>query len=255
MALTKEDKIGIIQSMMINHETLNPLVFDNQDQMFDDKRENLLKIANFIIEKSVAFFPHAQIKDIVLIGSICSYIYTESSDMDLFVFVDNIVPDNDALSNVLLKNINFSILQSYQPQFLNHPVDFGVLHVSNERIDGRNNYSLLRNEWNQKPVRKQLLFTAEELFSHYCQYSAQLHQFVASLDKINNAFLTQSSCAKLTEYLHDLRSKAFDAKDNSPEHEYSLDYYLYRILKRFGAYAHFQKYLIDSYKNLMSKKP
>lgn len=251
--LSRKEKLELVANMLQNHEVLLPYLFDEK-KMHADTRKKLLSIADFVIENFLAFSPHVIIKDILLHGSICSYTYSDSSDIDIFIVVDNIFP-NQKLTEVILNFMNISLAnQKNKPSFYGHPVDYGILHISNKRCQGRNIYSLLYDKWNDEPVRLEYPFTAEELFREYCQYSAKLHEYVASLEKIDNAFLTKESCIKLSDYLQMLRDKAFEAKNNSPEREYSLDYNLYRLLKRFNTYAHFKNYIQDSYKNLIRKK-
>lgn len=252
--LSKEKKLQLVTDMMQNHSVLLPDIFDKHKKIHPDIRNQLLNVANFIMEEVLPFFPCVTVKDIVLLGSICSYTYSASSDTDVFILVDNIFPDIK-LTGTVLNHINISLSDlKCRPFFHNHFMDCGILHISNKRCIGRNIYSLLYDKWNDEPKRLQYPFTPEELFREYCQYSAKLHEYVASLEKIDNAFLTKESCIKLSNYLQMLRDEAFEAKNTSPEREYCLDYNLYRLLKRFKTYAHFENYIQDSYKNLIRKK-
>lgn len=218
-------------------------------------RQRLLEFSDFLQEKGLGYFTNITIKDIILSGSICSYIYNDATDIDFLLVIDDIFPDNKELSqNILNKIIFYIVSRSYHPYFFGHPSDYGILFADNPKNNTFNSYSVLNNCWRQKPHRQEFSFSAEDLYEAYREYSQKLHQFVAQLEKINNAFLTMDSCRLLQSYLQDLRLKAFDAKENSLEHEYSLDYNLYRLLKKFGTYRHFQQYINVSYKNDIRKK-
>lgn len=248
--LSKEEKFQIIAQMMTNHHHLCPEIFDKDKQLLPVVHNKILDIVEFIKKEQLILFPKLNILDVTLNGSLCSHVYSTSSDIDLFVIVDDIVPDNIPLSQELLDKIN-KMLSSItcKPFFYTHPVDFGVLHYSNKRVKNFNSYSVLNACWKQEPVYQEFTFTAEDLYTEYCKYSKNLHQFVAALDKDEHNFLTPQSCQNLSDYLQNLRDEAFHAKENTSKHEYSFEYNLYRLLKKFGAYSHFQNYLQDSYKN------
>lgn len=241
--------------MLQNHSTLHMGLFDKNELMLPEIQKKLCRISDYLIAKISPFFNPFIVKDVVVVGSLCSYTYSDSSDLDIFVFVEDIVENDPDFTFRILTSINKSLLSPQsRPTFYGHVIDCGILPVSNERYQSKNNYSLLENKWNDKPQRMEYPFSPEELFKEYCKYSAELHGYVKSLEKINNSFLTFESCNALTRHLKRLRDKAFEAKDNSLHREYSLDYNLYRLLKRFGTYQHFDNYIKDSYKNYVGKK-
>lgn len=256
MPSSREEKIKLIKCMMQNHDTLCPDLFDANLNLVPEAKTKFLEIYDFIYQRSLIFFPDVQIKDFVISGSMCSYTYSDLSDLDLFIFVENVFPYSSELSNRILTCINsFLSSLSCKPKFYGHLIDYGVLTINDDRyFKNPYMYSILNNEWKQKPVRREYKFSVEELYSQYCKYSANLHQYVQSLEKINNAFLTAESCLLLRDFLKNIRLKAFETKDNSQEHEYSLDYNLYRLLKKFGTYTHFDNYVKDSFKYILSKK-
>lgn len=254
MSLSREDKIAIVADMLQNHQTLSPKLFDDRLMLRPEIHAHLLRIFEVYKKHVMSFYPLAELKDLILVGSICSYTYSQSSDFDLMAVLDNITGDSTISSKQILAPINYNILKfAWKPTIFGHDVDMGFIDTDNFRIGGINDYSVLHNKWNSQPIRQEYPFTAEELFAEYCRYSADLHKYVKSLEKIDDTFLTPQSCRKLKQYLFDLRIAAFEAKNHSPQREYSLEYNLFRLLKRFGAYTHFHSYIDDSFKHIMGR--
>lgn len=240
----------MIAQMMINHRCLCPEVFDEKDNLLPHVKAKIDDIVDFLKEDYLKAFPRLKILDITLQGSLCSHVYHDNSDIDMFIVVDDIFPDNQSLTENILNKINKSAgYLAYKPFIYTHPVDFGILYYKNKRIKDFNTYSVLNGQWKTPPHYQEFAFTPKELYAEYCIYSNNLHKFAAELEKTNGTFLTSPSCRKLDAYLQNLRDEAFDAKENSPTHEYSLAYNLYRLLKKFGTYTHFLNYIKDSYKN------
>ena len=254
MALSKEEKRAIIEGLINNHSTLCPDLFDKNNLLLPHVKSKIDDIVAFIKNGALRSFSEIKIIDISLNGSLCSYVYGSESDIDLFIVVDDIVPNDKWLTEKILNGINSHLFMlTSKPELYGHPVDFGVLHYQNKRVNDFNSYSVLNNCWKKEPVRQEFDFDVDELYQKYKDYSQELHKFVASLNKINDAFLMADSCEKLGQYLQNLRNKAFEAKENSDKHEYSLDYVLYRLLKKFGAYGHFLEYIKVSAKNNMRR--
>jgi len=252
--LSREQKLELVENMLQNHTVLQPDMFSPDELLRPEVRDKLLGVSDYVTQKIMAMLPSARIDDIVLLGSICSYAYSASSDVDLFIFVDNVLPDPNQAAWLLDWINQWIATLKCLPVVFGHRVDCGILLVNNSRHSGHNFYSVQKNCWIDKPVRMEYPFSAEELFQSYCQYSAELHHFVAGLEKVNNAFLTRESSFRLRVYLKELRDKAYESRDHSSLREYSLEYNLYRLLKRFGTYKHFEQYARDSLKNLIRKK-
>lgn len=71
------------------HDTLNPLLFDENDELRDDVKEAIIKIVNQFIEDLAADGVKFSLKDIILVGSNVSYNYTKDSDLDIHIVADS----------------------------------------------------------------------------------------------------------------------------------------------------------------------
>lgn len=231
-----------------NHDTLPEQFFDSRSVLRPIVREKLLMLADLIEKRFISLFPKVKIRDLLFCGSLCSYMYNESSDCDFFIVIDDIIPDDEFLNAKLAGELSgFLTKIAWKPSFYGHSVDFGVVPFSTLADIGiLNNYSVLHDVWINKPVRQEYPFTLEELFRQYCRREAYLQSYTNSLEKTQDAFLTLESAQKLEEYLNTVRDNAFKAKIHSKEHEYSLSYNVYRLLKYFGVYHKFRSYVYDS---------
>lgn len=252
---SKAEKLAVIEDMLQEHNTLCPELFDGNGVLFPYVRQTFLLLVQHIKQTFLPMFPQVKIRELLLLGSSCSYAYRDDSDLDFFIIIDNIFPENPDLSGRILNALAYTMFsRRWRPHIYNHPLDFAVLDVNNKRATAINCYSVMRNKWLCEPIKQNFPFSAEELFDKYCKYSADLHRFVDNLPKDDEVFLTAESASKLSDYLLTLRNDAFLAKDFSVRREYSTEYNLYRLLKHFGAYQHFQDYISDSVNHLIGKK-
>ena len=63
------------------------------------------------------------------------------------------------------------------------------------------------------------------------------------MPKADNNYLLMDSCRKLEPYLQAMPKKAYDVWANDQEHEYSLDYLLWRSFKEMKGEEYFNSYL------------
>lgn len=248
--LSEAEELETIIDLMKNHECLCPQIFSADGSLLSLVREKLEEIVFFLKRNYLQFFPLLKIKDIILQGSICSYIYSRDSDIDVFIIVEEIGANDVSLEVMILNAINRVLPRlNMKPSFYEHQLDFAMLHQQ-ILLGNRNCYSLLNDCWTNMPERRTFTFTPQELYQAYTTERDKLHRFVDELPHAGENFLTEGGANALQRYLQSLRNRAFLCKQNSLEHEYSLDYNLYRCLKKFEIWGHYQKYVYDSRNNL-----
>lgn len=245
--LSKEDKINFVHDLLIDHPHLNELIFDENKKMRSIVRDSLLDISHFIIDRVSPFFTKFKVEDILLQGSICEYIWTDKSDIDLFIIINDLLDDgeitNQNITNMLMTDASKRGLKF---KLYNHVIDIGFL--KRQALIDYGAYSILNNEWYVEPERFNFECDAEELFYEYCKFNADLNRFVASLNKINGTFLDLDACTKLREHIGNIKKNAYMSKNDHPLHGYCKEYNIYRVAKRFGVLRHFINYANDSYK-------
>lgn len=233
--------------LLTNNQELCPLLFDENKKIFTTEKEVLLKIAQYRIDGILEIFPQIKITDIVLNGGMVSHIYNEHTDIDVAVLVDL---GDEAVSaqdfRLLLKKINKgNYAKNYNFKLLNRSVDcffMNYLHI------GSGLYSLRKDCWVTEPVYREFPFSIDEFFDAYRQYSINIHQDIDNFEKLNSKYLSLYGCAQLEKYLFDLKENALNAKVNSPEQEYCIEYQFYRCAILFGVIKFFEDYMAESYR-------
>ena len=76
------------------HDTLNPLLFEN-DELKPEIKEAIEKIVNQFVEDLKSDGVKIDVKDVILVGSNVSYNYTKDSDLDIHIIVDKDTLDCD----------------------------------------------------------------------------------------------------------------------------------------------------------------
>lgn len=77
------------------HDTLNPLLFDENDELKPEIKEAIEKIVNQFVEDLKTDGVKIEVKDVILVGSNVSYNYTKDSDLDVHIIVDKDTLDCD----------------------------------------------------------------------------------------------------------------------------------------------------------------
>ena len=100
------------------HDTLNPLLFDEDDELKPEIKEAIEKIVNQFVEDLKTDGVKIEVKDVILVGSNVSYNYTKDSDLDVHIIVDENKLDCDpeiytllygAYRSLFNKNYNITI--------------------------------------------------------------------------------------------------------------------------------------------------
>ena len=100
------------------HDTLNPLLFDENDELKLEIKEAIEKIVSQFVEDLKTDGVKIEVKDVILVGSNVSYNYTKDSDLDVHIIVDENKLDCDpelytllygAYRSLFNKNYNITI--------------------------------------------------------------------------------------------------------------------------------------------------
>jgi predicted nucleotidyltransferase len=145
----KEDVELNIGSSTHPHQNLNEKLWDENDQLKPEVKERLLEIAQQFISKTQG--SEANIKDIILTGSLANYNYSILSDIDLHLLLDFAELNSD---EDLVKDYFDAVkaLWNYlhDIKIKGHEVE---IYVQNEREPHVSTgiYSLLNDDWVKKP--------------------------------------------------------------------------------------------------------
>lgn len=87
--LGDEQIIESLDEDIEKHDTLNPLLFDENDELKSDIKEAIEKIVNQFVEDLKTDGVKIEVKDVILVGSNVSYNYTKDSDLDIHIVTDS----------------------------------------------------------------------------------------------------------------------------------------------------------------------
>ena len=133
-------------------DELNPKIWDD-DKMKPEVRKALLKIADDYFE-SLELGNDVDILDITMTGSLSNYNWSKYSDVDLHIIVDyDDIPVDEDLVLDFLKTKSSSWNNEHDIKIYGYDVEIYVQDV-NEEHTSTGVYSVLNDEWNVKPSKK-----------------------------------------------------------------------------------------------------
>jgi hypothetical protein len=141
------DKLGISY-----HSSLNPALWENENELRQDVKFALEKIANkfseFIDVKQIAII------DYVITGSNCAYNYSENSDIDLHVLVDATALGDNPLTEPFLTAKKALWNSGHDITIKGYTVELYAEDVNKDadKLVATGIYSLLSSDWIKKPA-------------------------------------------------------------------------------------------------------
>lgn len=173
------------------HEELNPKIFDTNKKMLPEVREKLMQIADKFVETLVEDEIAFNLLDVKLVGSNCSYNYTEYSDLDVHLVADTAslhCPDN--LYPLLYSAYRSIFNQKYDFSINGIPVEIFVETSDTMQMDEarkatslRSNgiYSIMRDEWIKEPVAEDIPNFDEQRFEElYKEWEDKYFELISS---------------------------------------------------------------------------
>jgi len=148
--VVEPDNVDVSSIQM--HDTLNPLIWESDEQIKPEIRKTLLLNAKRFIEFSGV--ENLKFKDIILTGSIANFNYNESSDMDVHTILDfNQISENKEFVGDFLKLKKALWTEKLPIQVKGHDVEM-YFQDSAEPHHSSGTYSLTKDKWIIKPTKK-----------------------------------------------------------------------------------------------------
>ncbi len=230
---------NIIKSFF-SKENLNSKVWETEDKINPDVRAKLLDISTqFIDFLGVPIL----VEDIIFTGSLANYNWSEFSDIDLHIVADFSQFDEDLLElyQELFKVKKTIFNSDYNIKIFGYDVELYVQNASEAHFS-TGVYSVLNDEWIEKPVREDKKIDTEIL-------KGKINQWMSKIDTvINNASSEDVESAK--EYVKNLKDKIkkFRSSGLKEGGEYSYENLTFKYLRRNGyldKLFNFEKQLVD----------
>ena len=231
--------LNLKQHIYVNEE-LCPVVFQNEDKLFETVQDGLLRVAKFWWQSARKMFSDFKLQDMVFYGDLAGYVYNPFCEVSLGIVVD-VPPEIETY----LPEINFTMLvNEIKYKFINRSIHCRFLAETPKEIPC---YSLTKHCWLCRPQKKEISLNKEEICNFFSEYQNKLNNYVNKLPKLENNLLTMESCQLLEQYLQDEYKRAENIKATSSEHEYDINYLIYRTMREIGAMKYLYTYVGDSY--------
>lgn len=148
------EDINVNEEIKIN-DTLNRTLFDNDDELRERVKYKLLNIVEEIQDIAIENEIDLVIKDVVLLGSNCSYNYTKDSDIDLHIIADTSGNDCTKHHLELIYNLfKSSFNDKYDIKIKGIPVELYI--EENETSANSNGIYSLYSGWIKKPTKESI---------------------------------------------------------------------------------------------------
>jgi hypothetical protein len=164
------------------HKRLNPKLWTH-DSLKPEVRQHLLTIAKAWIE-FIKVIPQEAITDIRLLGGSCNYNYTPLSDIDVHIMVDpdKITMNPDDFHNVIMFGKSVWAQNHSGITVSGMPVELYGQLLTEQMPVGQGAYSLMTNEWLQKPEYLAIKYDSKDLHHAVRNYKEAIDAAIASND-------------------------------------------------------------------------
>jgi predicted nucleotidyltransferase len=133
-----------------------------RDQMRPEIRHRLQKIAEEFIEK--LDLPNAEIKDIILTGSLANYNWSEYSDLDVHIIVDfREIGEDEGLIKKYFDAVRANWNRIHDIKVKGYEVELYV-QDDDEKHTSTGIYSILNDEWELRPSRQEFSIDKVNIF-------------------------------------------------------------------------------------------
>lgn len=230
---------NIIKSFF-SKDNLNSQVWQDEDTLNPDVRAKLLEIATeFIDFLSVPIL----VEDIIFTGSLANFNWGEFSDIDLHIVANFAQFDEDLLElyQELFKVKKTIFNSDFNIKIFGYDVELYVQN-STEVHFSTGVYSVLFDEWIEKPVKEDKKIDTEVL-------KGKINQWMSKIDTvIKNA--TDEDIESAKEYIKNLKDKLKKFRSGGLKEggEYSYENLTFKYLRRNGyldKLFNFEKQLVD----------
>lgn len=216
---------------------------DEDGHRLDDKvRNGLLKIAkDFVDNLKKDNDIILKIKDVVIIGSIANYNWTNYSDVDLHIITDysNLDMDPDT-AQTMFDAIKVNWNNKHDIKMKGHDVEIYVQDISHKPVSTAE-YSVLNNKWIKEPKKEDPKFDKELIKKKYKEYKGKINGLIKQHD--------ENALKKLLDKLYKFRQAGLDSGG-----ELSEENIVFKILRAHGFLDKLKDSIAKTYDKKMSVK-
>ena len=214
----------------IYNDTLNPNIWDNL-KLKPEIKEKLLQIGKDFYADTETDAP---LKDILFVGSLANYNWSDTSDFDVHVVIDfKDVDENVELVEKLVNALKSKWNDEHDIHLKGHNVEVYIQDVNKEnRSTGV--YSLMQDKWLSEPQKENIEIDKEKIQEKY-------NDFVR---KINSALKSQDidKLKSIIKDVYDMRQAGLDKSG-----ELSTENLVFKILRNRNYIEKLKQEIINLY--------
>ena len=218
----------VLTRLLTPQNTLNPLLFDEQNRLRSNIHNILSRQANYIYSLIIAEIKGLKVTDVYLTGSMASYFYSEKSEVDLRIVIENkdcpeLAADSKFLSQ-FLQFYFFASLHRRDFRLIGKKVNIKLSTDKPEKLP-LGLYSIMHKKWLLAPQKNITAgLNADEIYAKYEQKYNEIEAYLLQLDN-SGELETKAGIDKLVELYEFLVANC----NNS-----ITDYIIFKMLKYRG---------------------
>ena len=214
----------------IYNDILNPAIWDN-NKLNPEIKEKLLQIGKDFYADTETDAP---LKDILFVGSLANYNWSDTSDFDVHVVIDfKDVDGNVELVEKLVNALKSKWNDEHDIHLKGHNVDVYIQDVTKEnRSTGV--YSLMQDKWLSEPQKENIQIDKEKIQEKYND----------TVRKINSAIKAQdiNKLKTIVKDVYDMRQAGLDKSG-----ELSTENLVFKILRNRNYIEKLKQEIINLY--------
>jgi len=228
MTLRYKDWLNEGVNVLSYHKKLDPTFWDENDHLDPKIREKLIQIAKDFFE-STKF--ETEIIDIYFMGSMANFNYTELSDLDTHIAIDFEDVGDPELVKRIVDGDKFQWNMRHNISLRGHDVEL-YIQDKDEKVSSAGIYSLMKDEWVQKPTYNPPDVKDEDINPKYNSYVYDITQ----LEKIANEETDVDELKKYHDMANDIKKKLTDARKVGVKEkgEFSIENLVFKKLRNEG---------------------
>lgn len=235
-----------IDYLMSPSQKLSKEIFDNNDIMYEELRQKLLKFCHIYEEYLSDTFPGLEVEDILLVGSNTTFFHNEKSDLDVVIIIKNsncsfLSNDPEKLSHCMVKFSKNIFLKYIPPRIGNKFID---IKLETRSLHYLGSYSIKNNLWIRHPKNNfYRTFSKDDIINFAYEETNNFYKFIAQM-KDAKAMLRVEKAKKIIDYYHHI----FFFWNEAPFYVYQA----WKFLKFTGKLSSFKNELFNIVAQLFS---
>lgn len=210
--------VNVSQSHRIYNSVLDPQIWDENMVLKPEIVSKLLKIANTFYKDTEL---NAAVQDVLFLGSMAGFNWTETSDIDLHILIDfNQVDENEELVKKYVDKLKNEWNAKYDVVIGKNPVEVYIQNVVEENRS-QAVYSLVKNEWVKRPEYTEPKIDREHIKDKYREY-------VKLIDTATQSPV-EASVKALLKKVYNMRESGLSSNG-----EYSTENLVFKLLRKTG---------------------